>query len=308
MLRHLLLCGALGVLTGCATDSAPTREVVAGDTLYSIAWESGRDYRELAAWNKIPPPYTIHPGQRLSLVPPSKAVEAPPEKSPAEPEPSASAPPPAKIHVVRRGETLYRIARQHGVKPAELAAWNRIPKPYRIHPGQKLALAAPAGQATATTSQKPARPANRNAPATARATPARPEPVVRDPAPASTANWLWPTRGQILERFSTGSGSKGIDIGGQRGQAIVASAPGNVVYQGSGLRGYGQLIIIKHDEEFLSAYAHNQRIFVKEGESVKRGQKIAEMGTTGTDRAKLHFEIRYRGKPVDPMKYLPGKP
>jgi lipoprotein NlpD len=109
-----------------------------------------------------------------------------------------------------------------------------------------------------------------------------------------------------LSRFGTG-GAKGVDIGGKPGQSVTAAAPGTVVYQGSGLRGYGQLIIVKHNTDFLSAYAHCDKIVVREGNVIKRGQKIAEMGSTGTDRVKLHFEIRYRGTPVDPLDYLPKR-
>lgn len=326
-LSCFLLLATIGLLSGCVTDSdspvseqnqrsrdpkAAHHEVAAGETLYSIAWEAGHDYRDVAAWNKIPPPYTIRPGQRISLQPPPDTAEAGREKPKPEPAP-ASAVPAAKIYVVRRGDSLYRIAKQQGVKPGHLAAWNGLRKPFRLYPGQKLRLAAP-GTETAATARKPERrqAGTKTTAKDPRKAPTRPvagpPETVRDPAPASTGTWVWPTRGNIIERFSASSARKGIDIGGQRGQAIVASAPGSVVYQGSGLRGYGQLIIIKHNEDFLSAYAHCQKIVVKEGEPVKRGQKIAEMGSTGTDRNKLHFEIRYRGKPVDPLKHLPGKP
>lgn len=319
-LPFLLLLGAVGLLSGCVTepDESPSEqvqkprtskaafhEVAAGETLYSIAWEAGQDYRDVAAWNRIPAPYTIRPGQRISLQPPADVAQEIPKPEPA---PSMAAPA-VRIYVVRRGDSLHRIAKQQGVKPGQLAAWNGLRKPFRLYPGQKLKLASPAATAkkpgrrptsTKTTAKEP-----RKAPT--RPAASLPE-TVRDPAPASAGTWTWPTRGNIIERFNASSARKGIDIAGPRGQAIVASAPGSVVYQGSGLRGYGQLIIIKHNEDFLSAYAHCQKITVKEGESVKRGQKIAEMGSTGTDRNKLHFEIRYRGKPVDPLKYLPGKP
>ena len=120
-------------------------------------------------------------------------------------------------------------------------------------------------------------------------------------------SWAWPTEGKILARFNAKGPNKGIDIGGRKGQAIRAAARGTVVYQGSGLRGYGKLIIIKHNADFLSAYAHSDRIYVREGNVIKRGQKIAEMGSSGTNRVKLHFEIRRRGIPVNPLKYLPKK-
>ena len=118
--------------------------------------------------------------------------------------------------------------------------------------------------------------------------------------------WAWPADGRVLSRYSEGD-AKGLDISGIRGEPVRAAASGRVVYQGSGLRGYGQLIIIKHNDEFLSAYAHNDRIYVKEGDAVKRGQKIADMGSSGSDRVKLHFEIRRQGVPIDPLKYLPKR-
>ena len=128
--------------------------------------------------------------------------------------------------------------------------------------------------------------------------------------PASAAKqlaWTWPADGKLLERYSVSGPNKGIDIAGSRGQPILASAAGQVVYQGGGLRGYGQLIIIKHNDDFLSAYAHCDKIYVKEGNVIKRGQRIADMGSSGAEGVKLHFEIRYRGAPVDPQEYLPRK-
>lgn len=134
----------------------------------------------------------------------------------------------------------------------------------------------------------------------------------RKPAAVSAAeqelSWKWPTQGQVTERFSSSDDTrKGIDISGRLGQPVIASAPGRVVYSGSGLRGYGQLIIIKHNERFLSAYAHNRKLLVKEGQAVSAGQSIAEMGSSGADEVKLHFEIRRDGKPIDPLAFLPGQ-
>jgi lipoprotein NlpD len=131
----------------------------------------------------------------------------------------------------------------------------------------------------------------------------RPDPVPEGKGLA----WTWPASGTLLRGFDENSASKGLDIGGSRGRPVQAAAAGRVVYRGSGLRGYGQLIIIKHNEEFLSAYAHNDRIYIKEGDTVKRGQNIAAMGDTGSDEVMLHFEIRRNGKPVDPLKYLPKR-
>jgi lipoprotein NlpD len=271
---------------------AEFRQVVAGDTLYSIAWESGRDYRELAAWNEIAPPYTIKPGQRIRLHAPAVAAQAP------TPAPKVA----ASVHTVRRGETLFSIAARYDVTVRDICAWNGIAPPYTIVPGQTLRLVAPAA---------PKPDSKRDESKSVRA---QPPPAVVAPRPATPAvsaatavtAWSWPTEGKVLSRFSSGT-SKGIDIAGKAGQTIVAAAPGTVVYQGSGLRGYGQLIIVKHNTDFLSAYAHCDRIVVREGNVIQRGQKIAEMGSTGTDRVKLHFEIRYRGNPVDPLDHLPKK-
>jgi lipoprotein NlpD len=254
--------------------------VRAGDTLYSIAWESGRDYQELADWNQIIQPYTIRPGQVLRLFPPTGGGTS---KRTA-----------IEYHVVVKGDTLYRLARDTGVSHQDLAAWNRIPPPYTIHPGQKLRVTPP--DLGSEQRQKGAK-SGRVAPTASTRSVRRTESTVIGP-------WAWPTDGKLLTRFNA-NGTKGIDIDGRKGQPIHAAAPGSVVYQGSGLRGYGQLIIIKHNAEFLSAYAHNSKIVVQEGNMIKRGQKIAEMGSSGTNRIKLHFEIRHRGVPVDPLKYLP---
>ena len=263
--------------------------VISGDTLYSIAWDSGRDYRDLAKWNRIPPPYLIKPGQQLRLYAPRE------EESPSE---SAD-----QYYEVARGDTLFGIARSTGVSVGELAEWNRIPPPYAIRTGQRLRISPPGESGGKERSAK-------KKPSTSESGRADPS---SKPSPRNTrygsnfGPWSWPTEGRVLERFSQSNGSKGIDISGNEGQKIVAAASGVVVYQGSGLRGYGKLIIIKHDADFLSAYAHCAKIHVREGSAIKRGQKVAEMGNSGTDRVKLHFEIRYRGVPVDPLEYLPKR-
>jgi lipoprotein NlpD len=247
---------------------SPSRTVVHGDTLYSIAWETGRDYRELAKWNHIPSPYTIKPGQVLRVSPP------PVEKATATP-----AKPTAKTSVANKSDSKSTVSTGKTIKPVAVAAPK--PTPVNIEKGK---------------------------PKSQTQTKSKPEPAKTPSSSISSVvagKWVWPADGQILKRYSDSDSGKGLDIGGVRGQPIRASAGGRVVYQGSGLRGYGQLIIIKHSDEFLSAYAHNDRIYVKEGDVVKRGQKIAEMGSTGTDRVKLHFEIRRQGVPTDPLKYLP---
>jgi lipoprotein NlpD len=192
-------------------------------------------------------------------------------------------------YVVQPGDTLYAIAWRHGLDPERLAAWNGISDPNLIRPGQRLSLRARASRAAA-----PARPASRPAP---------PPPVAMPDAPMP--GWAWPTRGRVVSSFgSTGELASGIGIAGAEGQPVVAAAGGRVVYAGSGLIGYGQLIIIKHNETYLSAYGHNRRLLVNQGEEVRQGQQIAEMGL-GTDRSpQLHFEIRRNGDPVDPIRFL----
>ena len=232
-------------------------------------------------------------------------------------------------HVVQRGDTLYSIAFRYGWDWKALAANNGLREPFTIYPGQRLSLAtgsaraatgrpAPAAAPAArpsTPAVVPSRPAVTSRPTPA-ATPvpapaARPTPApAKTPTPAalpaSVSGWQWPAQGPLIARFqSNASLNKGIDIAGQLGQPVKAAANGVVVYAGRGLLGYGDMIIIKHDETYLSAYAHNSRLLVKEGEQVKVGQTVAEMGSTGTDRVKLHFEIRRRGQPVDPLGYLP---
>lgn len=210
-------------------------------------------------------------------------------------------------HKVLRGETLYSIAYQHGLDYRELAAWNRIAKPYTIYPGQRLQLKGPKiplGTRTKTatapkkrTNTKQPSPSTRKKTATAK------------PPKASrtvTHTWVWPVRGKVIQKYSPkGGGNKGIDIAGKPGQAILAASSGKVVYSGNGLPGYGNLIIVKHSDQYLSAYAHNRRLLVQEGRSVARGQKIAELGSTGARSPRLHFEIRRHGKPVNPLRYLP---
>lgn len=244
-----------------------------------------------------------------------------------------------KIHIVQKGDTLYSIAFVNGVDYRDVAEWNDIKDPSAIKIGQQLKLNIPTDEPVVQKAEiKPAAPLAppklggiRNQPKVGRLTysedalakadrmqedVAQPTPVVatakptvvntaKDDTPEEAMEWGMPTSGKVIAEFSESANRKGVDITGKRSQAIVASASGKVVYSGSGLRGYGKLIIIKHNKTYLSAYAHNDQILVKEGQSVSRGQKIAEMGNTDADQVKLHFEIRKLGKPVDPAKYLP---
>ena len=219
-------------------------------------------------------------------------------------------------YVVQRGDTLYSIAFRFGWDWKTLAARNGIPAPYVIRSGQIIRF----GSSSAVAQTRSSAPVTRSAPAVPVITqvqapakpiqnqaPARPVAVVTTPPP-STAGWGWPAKGAVIGRFSSnGSLNKGIDIAGELGEPVFAASDGAVVYAGSGLRGYGELIIIKHSDTYVSAYGHNRRLLVREGQQVKAGQSIAEMGSTGADRVKLHFEIRRQGKPVDPLQYLPRR-
>ncbi|MBF7141681.1 peptidoglycan DD-metalloendopeptidase family protein [Pseudomonas sp. hsmgli-8] len=235
-------------------------------------------------------------------------------------------------YVVRRGDTLYSIAFRYGWDYKALAARNNIPPPYTIRLGQTLrfdgqngtatvAAKAPStvvtrsnstsSSSTTTITRRPAAPSVAVAPGVSESSTASittPTPVPAAAGETMAGGWTWPSNGVLIGKFaSNGSLNKGIDIAGDLGQPVFAASDGSVVYAGSGLRGYGELIIIKHSDTYVSAYGHNRRLLVREGQQVKAGQAIAEMGSTGTDRVKLHFEIRRQGKPVDPMQFLPRR-
>lgn len=241
-------------------------------------------------------------------------------------------------YTVRKGDTLYSIAFFHGVDYRDVADWNHLDNPAAIKIGQQLKLHVPvAGSAPrdlprpVMASQVPDTTSTRSYPRVGKlaytdnalaqaerlqhepgnSTPATPVVVATAPEKSTRIDneeplqWGMPTQGKLVAGFSENDNRKGVDFVGQRGQPVVASAAGKVVYSGGGLRGYGKLIIIKHNKTYLSAYAHNDRILVKEGQSVSKGQKIAEMGNTDASQVELHFEIRKFGKPVDPAQYLP---
>ena len=269
--KLLVVALAMGtLLTGCSStgsssarvvdrnNAAPKRPIVTtgqyivkpGDTMFSIAFRYGWDYKELAARNNIPAPYTIRPGQPIrfnSGSTGSTTVVSSPSSS-------------SKTTVTRRP----------------------VGTPVPSVSGGKVITSAPSSTTTTVTTV---------------------------PAAERTAGgWTWPANGVLIGKFaSNGSLNKGIDIAGDLGQPVFAASGGAVVYAGSGLRGYGELIIIKHSDTYVSAYGHNRRLLVREGQQVKAGQAIAEMGSTGTDRVKLHFEIRRQGKPVDPLQFLPRR-
>ncbi len=219
---------------------------------------------------------------------------------------------PARYYVVRRGDTLYSIAWKYGVDHRQLANWNRIPYPYTIYPGQHIVVTASSvrrisvprtsARSPVGADRKPSAPvADSNKPRTSRQKP--------DVAASNVKlRWQWPTKGKITRTFSAKDQTrKGIEIAGQFGQEVQAAESGKVVYSGSGLIGYGKLIIVKHNGEYLSAYGHNRKLLVKEGDQVSRGMRIAEMGENGAGGAVLHFEVRHNGIPVDPLALLPRR-
>jgi len=227
---------------------------------------------------------------------------------------------------VRPGDTLFRIALESGQSPRDLQAWNNLTNPNLIEVGQVLRVvppvvataavsapsaAAPAATGVTTTPVSPSAVAARPLDGTA-GTAATPATTAAAPAsaPASAGaddlTFLWPAQGQVIANFDEAK-NKGISIAGRIGDPVVASADGRVVYAGAGLRGYGNLIILKHNNTFLTAYAHNQALLVREDQAVRQGQKIAEMGSSDADRVKLHFEVRRQGKPVDPLGFLPKR-
>jgi lipoprotein NlpD len=306
-------------------------EVVRGDTLYGVAFRNGMDFRELAAINGIEAPYTIYVGQVLKLrgehvrapVPSRTVVQAPPHPPRTPPSPSTM-PAARPMHVAPEPVT--------GAS-ATMPPSQPVPTPFEPVPSTPTNSAQTASPPTAPTPQA-AQPAPQPVPAPLPSMPRiAPAPVPTYPVPAPRVvpapvavqmpsaaiipadvatvggvHWRWPAKGSLLDHFMAGDATKqGIDIAGAAGEAVVAASDGVVVYSGSGLVGYGELIIIKHSDEWLSAYGHNRKRLVQEGQRVKGGQPIAEMGSTGAPRDELHFEIRRNGRPVDPLQYLPGR-
>ena len=266
-----------------------------GDTLYSIGLEYGYDYKEIALANNIPPPYVIRVGQQLRLKDAKQLAAANAAKEPADT--GVVVTPLNTDGAVSEPAPVAASAPVSGITPV-LSEPKAIREPY-----SEQALLAQNTQAKAAGPGKVTEPAKVDV--------TRPvEPVKPDAMPGDddVIEWAWPTNGKVVSGFSEASSGKGIDIAGAEGQPVMAAAPGKVIYSGSDLRGYGKLVIIKHNKTYLSVYAHNNNILVKEGQFVSRGQKIAEMGNSDAERVKLHFEIRQQGKSVDPAKYLPGNP
>lgn len=313
----LVLIGLL--MAGCGSaikNWDPTAYTVqSGDTLYSIAWRYEIDPAELARWNNLSSPSLIYPGQRLRTRKPDRqAMPARVEVYDPEAElieeqvqveqparPDSSQPLPAARVVVRKNDTLYSIASKHRVAVAQLIRANGLKPPYRIYPGQQLRLspASPGQTARGDTGRSVKAPVRQ----TDKTVSAKKPHAVRK----TRLTWQWPVRGRVIKRFNSRRlDAKGIDIRVRHGRDVRAAASGKVVYSGNGLISYGNLVIVKHNDTYLSAYANNHKLLVREGETVKQGQVIAELPQSRSQKPVLHFEIRKKGKPVDPLHYLPS--
>lgn len=210
-------------------------------------------------------------------------------------------------YTVKPGDTMIRIALENGQSVQDVARWSQVENPNRIEVGQVLRVVPPVSDVVVKPVSKPTVMAATVTTATSAPASASSSNTVAKPAVAEgDIHFIWPANGAVLTSFDEVK-NKGLDIAGAAGEPVLAAADGRVVYVGAGLRGYGNLIILKHDNVFLTAYAHNQTLLVKEDQSVQKGQKIAEMGNSDSDRIKLHFEVRRQGKPVDPAKYLPSR-
>lgn len=256
-----------------------------GDTLHSIALDHGLDYKELAAWNNIENLNRIQIGQPLRV----KAPGAPAGGDVAVARPIVTGQTIEKRSLEGNSDTLKREPKA-GKEPYSDQALAQAQAQGQQKPAEGAAVAAPKPEAKVESKSEV-------------------KSEVKPAEPASGSDefvWIWPANGKMIGTFSEGA-SKGVDIAGKAGDPIVSAGDGKVVYSGTGLRGYGKLVIVKHNNTYLSAYAHNQNVLVKEGQPVSKGQKIAEMGNTDADQVKLHFEVRRQGKPVDPLKYLPQR-
>jgi lipoprotein NlpD len=250
-----------------------TYVVQRGDTLYSIALAFGQDWRDIARWNQLADPTKLGVRQALRVAPATDTAAT-----------TAASP------VVVAGSIESRPLEAPGAAQAPQASVPPVAPPASPTPPPTIA-SAPASAPSPSPSPTPT-PA-----------PAKPAAPVLDPS----SPWAWPANGKVIEPFNE-TRNKGIDIGGKEGDAVLAANDGEVVYVGNNLRGYGNLVILKHTDDFVSAYAHNKEVLVQQGQAVKRGQRIAQLGATDADMPKLHFEIRRQGKPVDPVKYLPARP
>jgi lipoprotein NlpD len=260
-----------------------THVVKRGETLVGIALQHGLDYRELAAWNNVTNPNRIEAGQVLVLAAPAgmPALAAPVTT------PLAQAGPPIEA------------------RPLANTAESKVePRAAKVPFSERALAQMSAAEAAGTTPAIGAAAETAPPPVAPTAPVAAPVPEKSPGTDSEDVDWMWPVKGKVIAAFT--DAAKGVDIAGRKGAPVLAAAGGRVVYAGAGLRGYGKLVIIKHNNTWLSAYAHNENILVKEQQDVKKGQKIAEMGSSDTDQVKLHFEVRREGKPVDPAKVLPA--
>ena len=304
-------------LTACSSNGKQwdpeDYTVKSGDTVYSIAWRYELDPEDFAAWNGMRTSKFIKPGQRLHT---RKPANFDADRKVSYDQSIAYAPSSSQQSNVdknqiyqkwvkaEKGDTLYGLSKRYGISVDRLAQLNQLKKPYVIKPGQTIFLkplntgARSSDTASTSTSKSGSHTTSKQTKYA--------QSQAQSISWPKTVHWQRPANGKVVKKFSRNrNDAKGIDIAGKKGNAIVASADGKVVYSGNGLISYGNLIIIKHNKTFLSAYAYNRKLLVKEGDTVKAGQKIAEMGNKDKSNAMLHFEIRKNGKPVDPLKYLP---
>lgn len=289
----LALCACSGTGGHRRSYNPQSYTVKTGDTLYLIAWKYKLDHRTLARWNHLKKPYVIVPGQKILIYPAgytgsNKSVSKTSRTKKLKPKTYKKLP---KTYTVRSGDTLYSIARKFGVSVQSIQRANRLSSSTTIYKGQRLSIRSSRVQTAST----PSRPSS-----------SKPKSHVPDKHAPPPKHWMWPTKGKIIATFKgSKSTQQGIDIGGVLNQPIYAVSAGTVVYQGKGLLRYGNTVIIKHNETFLSAYAYNNTVLVKEGDKIKMGQLIAKMGRLGKNPPALHLEIRRNGKAVNPLSYLP---
>lgn len=298
VLRRAFLAGLLPAMLVAACSAPPVapvsdlsrpvqpvgvyRIVQEGDTLYSLSWAAGVDYRQLAAWNDLPAPYLIRPGQRISLVPTGST-------------PTRTAPATTTSPAGSASTRVTPLPADAGTGATVLAPTPVAPKPVAPAPAPKSATPAPSTTPAPAAPAAPTGEETRAAAAVAAASSAG-----TGPSPSA---WAWPVRGRLVGRFQD---ARGYDIAVASGTPVRSTAEGLVVYAGSGLRGYGQLVIVKHSNEYLSAYGHNRKLLVEEGDRIVGGQVIAESGSAPGKGEQVHFEIRRNGQPVDPGGLLPA--
>lgn len=315
-----------------------TYKVRSGDTLFSIAFRYNQDYHTLARNNGIEPPYAIKVGQVLNVAPSSAPASG--KTSSVVSEDRSASGTKKQVYIVQTGDSVNSLSRRFNVPVNSIVTANHLQAPYYLKKGSKIVI--PAQQTPSVTAEAQTRGLSSKTTTTSNGTTitdtvvSKKEELIKSDGTTQTVStttaekeeieetvsntqvipgktrtvagitWRWPAKGRIIKTFSNSEhGNKGIDIAGSRGQDIMAAADGTVVYAGSALRGYGNLLIVNHSGDYLSAYAHNEKLLVKEGQKVKRGQVIARMGNTDTDSVRLHFEIRKKGSSVNPLGFLP---